>query len=96
MVLAPKGCIFENVVFHNYTREERVCHWSDQKIGYGKLHKESLKRLRQMLHRESNGMKIGEYGLGKERALEEFERKSGIDFKNRKLEDHAVKGMVLD
>lgn len=85
----------ENVVFHNYTREERVCHWADQKVGYGSLHKESLKALRQMLHRENNDKNIGEYGLGAERSLEDFERISGIDFKNRELQEHAKEGVAL-
>jgi hypothetical protein len=85
----------ENVVFHNYTREERICHWSDQKVNYGALHKESLKTLRQMLHGENNDKNIGEYGLGTERSLEDFERISGIDFKNRELKEHAKKGVAL-
>ena len=82
----------KNVVWHNYTREERVCHWSDQKVGYGKLHEKSLKKLRQMLHKEDNGIDLGEYGLGEERSLEEFEKISGIDFSNRVLEERAKKG----
>ena len=84
----------ENVVFHNYTREERVCHWSDQKVGYGTLHKESLKRLRQMLHGEESGIDLHNWGLGSQRTLEEFEKRSGIDFKNRKLTEKAKKGIV--
>ena len=83
----------EHVVYHNYTREERVCHWSDQKVGYGQLHKDSLKRLRQMLHREDNGSTIGEYGLGTTRSLKSFEKISGIDFKNRKLSEKASAGL---
>jgi hypothetical protein len=82
----------ENVVWHNYTREERVCHWADQKMGYGKLHEESLKRLRQLLHGEDNGFSIGKYGLGEARSLEEFEELSGIDFKNRELSEKAKDG----
>jgi len=82
----------ENVVFHNYTREKRICHWADQKIGYGSLHKESLKRLRQMLGMEDNGIDLGEYGLGTERNLKDFEKISGINFKERKLAERAEKG----
>ena len=85
----------ENLVFHNYTREERVCHWSDQKNSYSQLHEESLKKLRQMLHGEDNKFEIGEYGLGTERNLQEFERISGIDFKNRELKEHAKQGVAL-
>tara|TARA_Y100000310_G_scaffold110912_1_gene109325 strand:- start:2828 stop:4768 length:1941 start_codon:yes stop_codon:yes gene_type:complete len=85
----------KNVVFHNYTREKRICHWADQKVNYGSLHKESLKTLRKMLHREENDKRVGEYGLGEERSLEDFERISGIDFKNRELKDHAKNGVAL-
>ena len=83
----------EHVVWHNYTREERVCHWSDQKVGYGSLHKESLKRLRQMLHGEKNGKEIGIYGLGEKRTLKDFERISGINFAQRELSDRAKQGV---
>ena len=80
-------------MWHNYTREERVCHWSDQKVGYGELHKQSLKRLREMLHGEGEGNKVGKYGLGEERALEDFERISGINFEERTLAQNAVEGV---
>ena len=83
----------EHVVWHNYTREERVCHWSDQKVGYGELHKQSLKRLREMLHGEGEGNKVGKYGLGEERSLEDFERISGINFEERTLAQNAVEGV---
>jgi|10_taG_2_1085330.scaffolds.fasta_scaffold01603_6 hypothetical protein len=82
----------EPVVFHNYTREERICHWSDQKTNYGQLHEESLKKVRQMLHREDNNLDIGEYGLGDVRSLSDFEKASGIDFKNRALSERAKNG----
>jgi hypothetical protein len=84
------------VVFHNYTREKRVCHWSDQKINYGALHEESLKRLRQMLHGEDHGYDLGEYGLGTERSLEDYERLSGINFKERVLTDLAKEGCPIE
>lgn len=83
----------ENVVFHNFSREKRVCHWADQKVGYGSLHEESLKRLRQMLHGEENGLDISKYGLGEERSLKDFEKTSGIDFANRTLTEDAREGV---
>ena len=86
----------ENVVFHNYTREERVCHWSDQKVSYGELHKKSLERLRQMLAgEEDKSFDIRGVGLGKERSLEEYEKASGIDFSSRVLSDNAKNGIAL-
>jgi hypothetical protein len=45
-----------------------------------------------MLHGEDNKIDIGLYGLGTERSLEDFEKASGIDFKNRKLAERAKKG----
>ena len=85
----------ENVVFHNYTREERVCHWSDQKVGYHSLHKESLRRLRQMLHGEDNGINMRGLDLGTTRTLEEYEKASGINFSSRELRDHAKNGVPM-
>tara|TARA_B100000287_G_scaffold432930_1_gene493419 strand:+ start:332 stop:2293 length:1962 start_codon:yes stop_codon:yes gene_type:complete len=83
----------EGVVFHNYTREQRVCHWSDQKVSYGKLHKESLSRLGDMLGIGKGGKGlIGKMGLGAERSLEDYQRISGINFKDKVLEDHAKEG----
>ena len=83
----------ENVVYHNYSRESRICHWSDQKVGYGELHKDSHKKMRQMLHREDGGFELGQYGLGAERTLEDFEKFSGIDFVNRQLSEKAKEGI---
>ena len=86
----------KNVVFHNYTREERICHWSDQKVTYGQLHKESLKRLRKMLHKEGNEMTIKRsYSLGDARSLKDYEKASGIDFQNRELKEHAKNGVAI-
>jgi hypothetical protein len=80
------------VVFHNYTREERVCHWADQKINYDKLHEESHKKLRQMLHGEDHNFDLGIYGLGKKRPLRDYEKISGINFSERKLHSPAKRG----
>ena len=82
----------EHVVWHNYTREDRVCHWSDQEISYGRLHKESLRRLRQMLHREDNKLDLGICNLGTQRSLEDYEQITGIDFRQRILHKRAKKG----
>ena len=35
---------------------------------------------------------IGELGLGTERTLEDFQKISGINFKDKVLEEHAEKG----
>ena len=64
----------ENLVWHNYTREERICHWSDQKVNYSKLHEESFKKLRQMLGMEDNGIDMSIYGLGNKRSLKEYQK----------------------
>ena len=63
-------------------------------MGYGSLHEESLKKLRQMLHGEDNGFDdLDEYGLGTERPLKAFEKISGIDFAKRTLTDDAREGL---
>lgn len=84
----------ENVVFHNYTRENRICHWSDQKVSYHALHEESLKKLRQMLHGEDHNKDLSKYGLGSRRSLDDYQKISGINFSERVLEDHAKNGEI--
>jgi hypothetical protein len=85
----------ENVVFHNYTREERVCHWSDQKMSYGSLHEESHKALRELLGMEKKSRDFGRYGLGKDRSIGDFEKAAGIDFKKRILHEAAKLGVPV-
>ena len=49
--------------------------------------------MRQMLHREDGGFELGQYGLGTNRTLEDFEKFSGIDFVNRQLSEKAKEGI---
>ena len=46
-----------------------------------------------MLHGEDNDINIGQYGLGEERTLEDFERISGINFADRVLSPEAKEGV---
>ncbi|MAH48545.1 hypothetical protein CMI37_22150 [Candidatus Pacearchaeota archaeon] len=82
----------ENVVYHNYTREDRICHWSDQKRSYSGLHEQSHKALRELLGMEKPTRDFGPYGLGRERSLSEYEKAAGIDFKKRILHEAAKLG----
>ena len=81
----------EPVVYHNYTREKRRCHWSDHKV-QKKLNNKSLERVRKILGQEENSEDLGIYGLGNKRSLEEYEKITGINFKEKELSEAAKEG----
>ena len=53
---------------------------------------ESLKRLRQLTKQEDNGIRLGRYGLGKERTHEEFEEYAGINYSEKLLHPDTTAG----
>ena len=92
------------VIYHYYIRDGKVKHWNDfndenknnKKIIDNtscELNNTSLKRLRQLLREEDNNIDLGEYGLGKVRSFEDYEKYAGINFKERKLHPDTVKGV---
>jgi hypothetical protein len=91
-----------NVVYHHYGRMDRSKHWgdhNDSKKKEGIVEKTwherdvwSKKRIRQMLGEEDNGIDLGIYGLGNQRTITEYERYSGIDFKNKRIQLRAING----
>lgn len=74
--------------WHEYTREYRVKHWDDHQEnepekdpwkdkadGIGRC------RTRQLFQQYDHGIDLGNYGLGKERTLEDYQRFVGVNFK---------------
>jgi hypothetical protein len=92
----------ETVVWHEYTRKGRTKHWTDHneeekekgeiKLTWSERDLISKKRLRQLLREEENGSDLGEYGLGSVRSHHDYERYTGIDFRNRILHKRATEG----
>jgi len=88
------------LVWHEYTREGRVKHWTDHNTGNKPLvgmawHERntiSLRRLRKMLREEDNEEDIAGFGLGDARSHQDYELYAGIDFAGRRLHREAVAG----
>jgi hypothetical protein len=91
-----------NVIYHHYGRKNLPKHWVDHneknKIIYG-IEKSwgqrdaySKKRIRQLLGEEDNGIDLGEFGLGKERSIDDYARYAGLDFKNKRILKQAIDG----
>jgi len=93
----------KTVVWHEYTREGRVKHWTDfstENLNLGVVEKpwwemdnESKRRLRHMLQEEDNDIDLGIYGLGEVRTHKEYEDYAGINFKYRRLHPETLKGI---
>lgn len=73
------------LVWHHYTREGRKRHWDDSQK-WLKLNNQSFSRFRKLLGMDGNRrVHIPKYGLGKVRSLADYEKYSGIRFKDRKI-----------
>tara|TARA_R110001599_G_scaffold253766_1_gene454087 strand:+ start:16714 stop:17946 length:1233 start_codon:yes stop_codon:yes gene_type:complete len=76
----------EHVMWHEYSRKQRVMHWDDhQSSAYDSA---SLNKVRQIL----TGDIAGRYGLGMARSLAEYEKYAGIDFAAGRASGGACKG----
>ena len=80
------------IVWHEYTRKGRTKQWDDDK-GWGKRNEICHKRNRKLLGMdgEIQDIDFGIYGFGDKRTLSDYEKFSGISFKQR-----AITQAVLD
>ena len=93
-------------MWHEYTREGRTKHWTDfntDNLSTGVVEKpwwemdnDSKSRLRHMLQEEDNKIDLGEYGLGTERTLHDYEVYGGFDFKKCLIQDYTLKVKELE
>jgi len=76
---------------HKWNRSYRNTNWNDLNTG---SQEERCKELYQQLVGITPGYhNFGKYGMGNARTLSEFERFSGINFKNKTLTQKAIKGL---
>ena len=88
------------VLWHEYTREGRVKHWTDHTennkplVGLSWHERDAIskKRLRKMLREEDNDADVTGYDLGTVRSHGDYERYAGIDFAGRRLQQAALRG----
>ena len=79
------------VIWHEYTREGRTKQWDDDKEWYKKNDKAHLlnRKLFGMDGLEQEGHS-GEYGLGSERSLRDYEEYAGILFSKRAVQSYTL------
>lgn len=79
------------VAWHEYTRVGRVKHWDNFKEWY-KINKQSLLRCKKLLGVDNveNDIDFGEYGFGKERTKEDYEKFAGIRFTDRGVQQYTL------
>ena len=81
-------------VWHHYTRDGKARHWDDVPL-WEKLNNQSFTRYKKLLGMDGlRRAHIPKYGLGKIRSLSEYERYSGIRFKDRKVQKYTVDRMI--
>lgn len=73
------------IMWHFYERSGSVRHWDDSST-WQELNTESFKRFKALFGVDGEPLQdFEEYGLGKERTLQEYEEFAGIDFKSRRI-----------
>jgi hypothetical protein len=89
----------EILAYHEYTRVGRTKQWDDDK-DWGNKNERAHSRVRQLLGIDGevctpcNKQTFGEYGLGTERSLEEWEEFNGIRFKDRSVQQSVLDNKV--
>jgi hypothetical protein len=81
----------KKLMYHYYTRKTEKKHWSDHK-NWHIFSKKARHKLDCLLNR-NNDYVMNEYGLGKNRTIEEWRKYSGIDYTNKKLHKYLIKGL---
>jgi hypothetical protein len=79
------------VVWHEYTRNQRVKQWDDDKTWY--LKNEASHLLNRKLFGMDGLIQEGhddKYGFGKERTLRDYEKYAGILFEKRSVQDYTL------
>ena len=84
-------CPSKCYVYHQYFRAERIV--PQVNVSVGSKEKE---RLAQLLKIKDYGYNLGQYGLGKERTLKQFEEFAGIDFSKKLIYMNAENGLFFN
>lgn len=84
------------IIWHFYLRPSEHKHWDNHQNGNGfviSAEDRSVKakeRVRKLLGIEPNNINFGQYCLGKNRHLHEYELYAGVDFKNKNIHKYAA------
>jgi len=92
----------KNVIWHEYTRDKRKKHWLDHtndlkekgtiELAWWERDEISKKRVKQLLGIEDSGVDLGEFELGKEKTLSQYQIYTGVDFSQKLLHPAIPKG----
>lgn len=91
------------LIWHEYTREGRTKHWTDHDeklkeqnqtdLTWWERDLASKKRVRKLLCDEDNGSDLDVYTLGTSRSRQDYERYTGLDFLNQRMQNTTSKGV---
>lgn len=83
-------CAERSYVYHKYYRKNRAIH-----SGYTKGSELEKKRFKQLLDLDHQNHDMGEFGLGKERTLAQFEACTGINFAKKTIDTPTSRYSIL-
>ena len=88
---------YRTFMWHEYTRNYRVKHWDDHSVKSetkktsGERDVFARNKTRQLFGTQSYGIDMGNYNLGTERTLHDYEVYGGFDFKKCLIQDYTLK-----
>ena len=84
--------IHKVLIWHEYTRKNRIKSWDDDKVWYEKNNNSHLrnKKLFSMDGEVYNPDEFGIYGFGTERTLKDYEQYSGVLFSKRAVQQYTI------
>ena len=83
------------ILYHEYSRSNQHKHWDDHTehngfiINSKKLADKSKERVRSLLGIDQDIKNLGQYGLGKQRPIHEYELYAGLNFKTKQVHKYA-------
>jgi hypothetical protein len=84
----------ENFIWHYYKRSAAQKHWTDIDIDtMNDKESYNIKRIQQMLGQADYGIDLGNYGLGQQRSLQDYEKYSGIYLTSKRVLKSAMIGI---
>jgi hypothetical protein len=83
-------CPNETLIWHEYSRKGRVCHWDDHK-NWTYLHASAIARYRSQFGIDGTyQVDLSPYGFGTSRTFHEYERYAGLCFSNRGVANDTI------
>lgn len=79
------------ILWHHYGRERAQRHWTDNKRWWLR-NERSLLRYRKLVAGDAAADTLGEFGLGRTRTLEAYERYAGLSLAERRVSPRTLRG----